>query len=261
VAHCRCRPPGIRRPVRGPLAGRINSLAAGDSPVDILGFGSTRRAAADKQAWPSRMVSAGQVLSREMATYRLFAWCMLVDCCAGEVQIVLYGDGYGFPGFFGVVAQPLGSPAAADGTGEFPDKSVSFGLGTGGPLGVVVGVGLGDVVIEVAQPGMLAREQVAAHLIPRRDGRLPDLLAHGSRRRAASRHRRRRRQIPRLHLRVCLQPRTFPGTATSRPAATAPTAEPPSRRHHPPTRPASAAERAMAVSGRSNRRPRRGSAR
>ena len=64
-----------------------------------------------------------------------------------EAQGALDPDGYGFPGLFCVVTQPPGSPAAADGAGEFRDKRVSFGPGAGGPLGVVVGIGLGDIVI------------------------------------------------------------------------------------------------------------------
>ena len=70
-----------------------------------------------------------------------------------EAQGALDTDGYGFPGFFGVVAQAPGSPAATDGTGDFRDKRVSFAPGARGPLGVVVRVGLGDVVIKVTQSG------------------------------------------------------------------------------------------------------------
>jgi hypothetical protein len=77
-----------------------------------------------------------------------------------EAQGALDADGYGFPGLFGVVAQPPGSPAAAEGTGEFRDKRVSFGPGAGGALGVVVGVGLGDVVIKVAQPGPVGGQRL-----------------------------------------------------------------------------------------------------
>ena len=64
-----------------------------------------------------------------------------------EAQSALDADGYGLPGLFGVVAEPPGPPAAADGAGDFRDKRVSFGPGAGGPLGVVVGIGLGDIVI------------------------------------------------------------------------------------------------------------------
>ena len=84
-----------------------------------------------------------------------------------KAQGALDTDGYGFPGFFGIVAQPAGSPAAADGTGEFRDKRVSFGPGARGPLGIVVRVGLGDIVIKVAQPGPEGGQR------PPIEGRLP----------------------------------------------------------------------------------------
>jgi len=70
-----------------------------------------------------------------------------------EAQGALDADGYGLPGLFGVVAQPPGPPAATDGTGELRDKRISFAPGARGPLGVVVGVGLGDVIIKVTEPG------------------------------------------------------------------------------------------------------------
>jgi hypothetical protein len=38
-----------------------------------------------------------------------------------EAEGALNADGHGFPCFFGVIAQPPGSPAAAYGTGEFRD--------------------------------------------------------------------------------------------------------------------------------------------
>ena len=77
-----------------------------------------------------------------------------------EAQGALDADGYGLPGLFGVVAQPPGSPAATDGTGEFRDKRVSFAPGARSPLWVVVGVGLGDVVIKVTQPGPVGGQRL-----------------------------------------------------------------------------------------------------
>ena len=77
-----------------------------------------------------------------------------------EAQRALDADGHGFPGLLGVVAQPPGSPAAAYGTAEFGDECVPFRPGPGGPLGVVVGVGLGDVVIKVAQPGPVGGQRL-----------------------------------------------------------------------------------------------------
>ena len=77
-----------------------------------------------------------------------------------EAQGTLDADGDGFPGLFCFVAQPPGSPAAAEGTGKFRDKRVSFGPGAGGALGVVAGVGLGDVVIKVAQPGPVGGQRL-----------------------------------------------------------------------------------------------------
>src|ERR1700755_2890355 len=84
-----------------------------------------------------------------------------------DAQGALDTDGYGFPGFFGVVAQAPGSSAATDGTGDSRDKRVSFAPGARGPLGVVVRVGLRDVVIKVAQPGPEGGQRLPV------EGRLP----------------------------------------------------------------------------------------
>ena len=84
-----------------------------------------------------------------------------------EAQGALDADGYGLPGLFGVVAQPPGSPATTDGTGEFRDKRVSFVPGARGPLGVVVGVGLGDVGFKVTEPGPVGGQRLPI------EGRLP----------------------------------------------------------------------------------------
>ena len=67
----------------------------------------------------------------------------------------------------GADVQPPGSPAAADRAGEFDDKRVSFGPGAGGPLGIVAGAGLSNVVIKVAQPGPVGGQGAPV------EGRLP----------------------------------------------------------------------------------------